>query len=312
MKTLLSNLYKKYLNGRLTENELQTFKQMVAQATDEELWEVMQQTPMPHVEIPVNIKEEIMGNLELEIRKSRRNNFMRYAAAISLFLITVSGLFYFFRQAEPTNLAKVSVAPGNRASIVLPDGTKVSLNSGTDLEYDVEAGDHRYVNLLKGEAFFEVTKDRKHPFRVSTGDMNIQVLGTTFNVKAGDSQVEASLFTGKIQIDGEKIAQAVTLSPGEKAIYTKKDHKIVVGSNDSQRDMKWKDGYLIFESTPLKDVLARIGEWYGVSIRYTGHKYSHDLLSGTFHNEPLQSVLKTLSMQYGFQYQIVENQIIIK
>jgi len=204
------------------------------------------------------------------------------------------------------------VAPGNRASIVLPDGTKVSLNSGTDLEYDVKAGARRYVNLLRGEAFFEVAKDKSHPFRVSTGDMNIQVLGTTFNVKAGDSQIEASLFTGKIQIDGEKIAQAVTLNPGEKAVYTKKDHKIVVGSNATEYEMRWKDGYLVFESTPLKDVLARIGEWYGVKIRYTGHKYSHDLLSGTFHNEPLQSVLKTLSMQYGFKYQMIENEIIVK
>lgn len=209
-------------------------------------------------------------------------------------------------------MSEVVSVPGNKAKIVLPDGTKVEINSATVMRYAVEKHGRREVIIKSGEAYFDVAKDYDHPFHISVNNMHIEVLGTTFNINAYGPQISTSLFSGSIRLTGTGLKKAYMLKPGEKSIYETTSHQLSIGQNNKDEDLGWKNGYLIFNSTPLCEVITKIERWYGVRIKLENSQYADDKLTGSFHNETLESVLNSLSMQYKFKYQNQKGVIIVK
>ena len=179
--------------------------------------------------------------------------------------------------------------------------TFVHLNAATNLEYDVNNSKQRLVKL-SGEAFFDVAKNPDCPFKVIINDLQIEVVGTSFNVKTYKKDiVETSLLSGRIRISGGSLPHEYTLSPGQKATYSAMDRTLRISKADAHVEAGWRDNYLIFESTPLIDVIAQIERWYGVEIRLHHKQIAQDLLSGSFRNESIQNVIRSLSIQYGFK-----------
>src|SRR3712207_6650819 len=178
-------------------------------------------------------------------------------------------------------MVTVVVEPGNKSKITLPDGTLVMLNSSTKLMYDVEAGGKRDVQICYGEAYFDVTKDAEHPFRVTAADTQIEVLGTTFNMKTTPNTIETALFSGRVRVTGEKMGHEITLNPGKKVIYARNTHKVTVEDNNAYSDARWKDGYLVFDSAPLSSVFEDIEKWYGVTIIFSNKPMENDILTGS-------------------------------
>lgn len=311
------DLYQRYLRGELSEDELASFKEDVSNASDDELWQVMEREAScaEDARMSDEEREKILSIIQGKIKKKHSlTTFFRYAAAVLVLAVSVSAyLWYYqgsFEKALP--MSEVIVAPGNKASIVLPDGTKVEMNSGTVMHYAVEKHGRREVVIKTGEAYFDVAKDRSHPFCVTVGDMRIDVLGTTFNVNAYGSRISTSLFTGSVKLTTSHLKDAYTLKPGEKSIYEPASHRICIKENDKDEDLGWKNGYLTFNSMPLREVLAKIELWYGVKIKLENPKFAADKLTGSFHNETLESVLNSLSMQYKFDYKTQKDLIIVK
>ncbi|ETD17586.1 MULTISPECIES: FecR family protein [Prevotellaceae] len=317
MSKQINNLYDRYLKGKLSEEDFNVFQQEVEKASDDELWQMMYEdfsSTSCAVEMPPMVKDEILYLIEKKLKRKRIYKISRYVAAVFVFLVSFSGVYLWLKPATNEQLlpAIVNVASGNKATIVLPDGTKVALNSGTELRYDVVPGEHREVKLSYGEAYFEVKKDANCPFHVSVGDIKVEVLGTRFNVKAGYGRVETSLFSGSVRLSSNRLVQKYMLVPGEKSIYRQNNHSMSIVQNDVYQDAGWKDGYLVFNSLPLKEVLKLIENWYGVTIHLMDERLANDLLTGSFHQESLECVLRSLSMQYGFKFQIQKNEIIVK
>lgn len=143
-------------------------------------------------------------------------------------------------------------------------------------------------------------------------DLQIEVVGTSFNVKTYKKDiVETSLLSGRIRISGGSLPHEYTLSPGQKATYSAMDRTLRISKADAHVEAGWRDNYLIFESTPLIDVIAQIERWYGVEIRLHHKQIAQDLLSGSFRNESIQNVIRSLSIQYGFKYEIHKDIITI-
>ncbi|MFC2711391.1 FecR family protein [Hoylesella oralis] len=317
MSEQINNLYDRYLKGRLSEKDFKKFQQEVEKASDDELWQMMYEnfsSTSCAVEMSPIVKDEILHLIKKKVKRERIYKMLRYVAAVLILLVSFSGVYLWLEPASKEQLlpAIVNVAPGNKATIVLPDGTKVALNSNTELQYDVVPGEHREVKLSHGEAYFEVKKDTDCPFHVSVGDMKVEVLGTRFNVKAGYDRVETSLLSGSVRLSGNRLAQKYMLIPGEKSVYRRSNHSMSIVQNDVYQDVGWKDGYLVFNSLPLKEVLKLIENWYGVTIHLMDERSANDLLTGSFHQEPLECVLSSLSMQYGFKFQIRKNEIIVR
>ena len=201
--------------------------------------------------------------------------------------------------------------PGSKSEITLPDGTKVQLNGATTITYDVDNSRQRLVRL-SGEAFFDVAKNPDCPFRVIANDLQIEVLGTSFNVNTYKKDIiETSLLTGRIKISGGLLPQEYILTPGEKATYSSTDKVLKITKADVHVDTGWCDDYLIFDSEPLTDVIEKIERWYGVEIELRCPQIGQDRLSGSFRHESIQNVIRSLSLQYGFKYEIHKDKITI-
>ena len=142
--------------------------------------------------------------------------------------------------------------------------------------------------------------------------MQIEVLGTQFNVRLNEDAIETALFSGAVQLSSDSLLQDYQLRPGKKSIYRPVSHQITICDNDGLTDARWKDGYLAFNSLPFSKVLQEIENWYGVKIQLRNQCLANDKLTGAFYKETLESVLVSLSMQYGFKYKMEREHIIIE
>ncbi len=142
--------------------------------------------------------------------------------------------------------------------------------------------------------------------------MQIEVLGTKFNVRCQRGEVETALFSGAVRLTAKGLSESYRLFPGRKSIYQPSARSMQICDNDTDIDGRWKDGYLAFDSEPLREVLRKIEDWYGVHIMLNNKRIGDDLLTGAFYHETLESVLSSLSMQYKFKYTINHDQIEIR
>lgn len=161
---------------------------------------------------------------------------------------------------------KIATPRGKDCHIVLADGTKVWLNAESELEFPSRfEGDERIV-YLKGEAFFEVTKDKKHPFVVKNDYFSTKVLGTVFNIRAfGKDDANVVLVSGKVVVKSGIFSDDFYVKPGQKAICMgRNDWKII--SEDTYPYTQRKDGYFYFDHSSLHDIMAEIGRWYNKTV----------------------------------------------
>lgn len=153
--------------------------------------------------------------------------------------------------------------------IQFADGTKVWLNSDTELRYPLAFDDDvREVELLKGEAYFEVSRDEMRPFRVITEEIVTRVLGTEFNVRTNAGKgTNVTLVTGSVGVSGNKQEMAeVVLEPGECASL--ESGGLVVEKVDVQKYVAWKDGYFYYNDVRLEDMLDELGKWFDFTVFY--------------------------------------------
>jgi hypothetical protein len=165
------------------------------------------------------------------------------------------------------------VPRGGEYSLVLSDGTRVYLNSMSRLIFPVRfSGDNRKV-ILEGEGYFEVQKDEKRPFIVQVSGMQIQVLGTSFNVKAyqDEQNVYTTLVEGKVRINSEddQLNGEFFLEPDQQAIFDKRNSIVSVKDVDAAQYMQWTTGRYIFVDQPLDEIMKTLSRWYDFTFRYS-------------------------------------------
>ncbi|MPL98331.1 hypothetical protein SDC9_44533 [bioreactor metagenome] len=167
---------------------------------------------------------------------------------------------------------------------------------------------------LRAKPFFEVMKDKSKPFIVQVGELNIEVLGTSFNVSSygEDSFIETSLLEGSIKLYGKNLPHAYQLKPSQKAIYNTKTKTIQIGSTNNEYETAWMQDRLVFESEPLERVIDKIERWYGITIDLQCPEIARDKISGSFNGEQLTYVLEALKIQYNVDYSIRGDDVVIK
>ncbi|UII24875.1 FecR domain-containing protein [Fulvivirga maritima] len=244
----------------------------------------------------------------------RTNTRKWYVAAAAVVLIGIS-LFWVLK-VEKVSLKedcyeKYTTKRGQKSKIQLPDGSVVWLNSDSELEYVKDFQKNREV-ILSGEAFFEVTKDKKHPFRVKTSALTTEVLGTSFNIKSfpKDAAVEVALVTGKVKIIEATEQKDYVLTPGFQLTLNKTDKAILKTSFDKAQIMSWKNGVIYFKDDDLAAVIRILERWYGVSIRVSGPIPDDFKVSGHYDgNDYLSNILNSIKYGKDFEYTIDEKNV---
>lgn len=211
----------------------------------------------------------------------------------------------------------VSTPRGGQYRLHLSDGTSVWLNAGSVLTYPV-AFDHNERKVkLSGEAYFEVAKDAKRPFRVQTIQQTISVLGTHFNISAytDDTDTKTTLLEGKVAVESFNLSNQKILKPGQQALTSlnTKTHSPVIKNVDTIDVVAWKNGYFQFQDEPLESILKKISRWYDVEVDYSKNQLSNRLFfNGTISKyKNASQVLKKLELTGGVHFQIEGRRIMV-
>lgn len=239
--------------------------------------------------------------------------FLKVAAVI---LITFLGTKAFFDGKEdPVNMQTVIVPAGQRAELLLADGTKVWLNSRSKLKFpDRFQKDARNVEL-DGEGYFEVTHKEEAPFTVHTSRYDVKVLGTEFNVKAYNSknQFETSLLKGCVEVSDANKSQIVRLRPDEQVISDGSQliRSVILDKNY----FRWKEGLLCLDDESIGGLIDKLELYYDVKIIVQQASLMKYHYSGKFRiSDGVEHVLKVLQLKHKFTYieEEEQNLIIIK
>jgi len=212
----------------------------------------------------------------------------------------------------------LKVPYGKKFDVILSDGTHVYLNSGSSLRYPIAfiQGASRQV-FLTGEAYFDVKEDKKHPFVVNANEIDIQVLGTKFNVSnyPEDANINTVLVEGvvKLKRTAEKLSnsESVTLEPGHKGEWHKNNNEITIRNVDTGLYTAWLNGKLVFRNTSFKQIREALQRHYNVIIKNKNGHLEEQLFDATFDVETIDQILETFNKSWAIDYTIIDNEVII-
>ena len=256
-------------------------------------------------------------------RKSWRTINQWYKVAVILVLTCCSGhLLSKFAVPEKTMEKLVKIQPavitkatqfGEKLNFKLPDGSSVWLNSGSQLSFPEKFDSLERKVVLLGEGYFEVKKDTSRVFKVVSGNLETEALGTSFNINfLNPQEVMVSLLTGKVKIQSEPTAESYLLAPGEQLQYIQIDNHFKISKIQSETVIGWKEGLLSFKNAGFDEVVASLERWYGVNIRVSGMPSKSWILNGKYKNQNLDLVLDRMSFIEYFNYDINGKKIHLK
>lgn len=213
------------------------------------------------------------------------------------------------KDIKPPAEVTIETPAGVKRTLLLPDGSKVVLNSKSSIKYLESFTEHKREIILSGEAFFEVSKDTLRPFIVHSGSITTTALGTSFNIKylPSNGMTEIALATGIVQISSDSL-KIERLKPGEGLQYDMKTGSFRTNIYDVHEALAWKEGILYFKKAGINQVVQRLEDWYGVDInlsRNTDNKRFHNwTYTGMFKDQSLENVLTGISFVKDFTYEI--------
>ncbi|MBS1915543.1 MAG: FecR domain-containing protein [Bacteroidetes bacterium] len=215
------------------------------------------------------------------------------------------------KDADVVNFNTIATPRGGQYEIMLSDGSKVWLNAASSLRFPTRfSGKERNVEL-NGEAYFEIAKNAAMPFHVKTSAMQVEVLGTHFNVNAynDENATTTTLLEGSVKVSSPK--SEVTLHPGQQAALNGTNTLVAVKNDvDVDQVVAWKNGMFEFASNDIETIMRQLSRWYDVQTKYEGKK-PEGHFSGTIgRNLPLSKVLQILE-QSDVHFKINGNEIIV-
>ena len=204
---------------------------------------------------------------------------------------------------------------GSKTKLYLPDGTLVWLNAGSKMSYAQDFGINERSLNLSGEAYFEVSKDPKHPFIVQTETIDVQVLGTHFNVDAyhDNLDVKTTLLSGSVAVSNKSKSVRMVLKPNEIAIYNKVEEKLTRKVLENAEDeISWRQGEFIFDDLPLQEIARELSNSFGATIQIADTTLQNYRITARFRDgEDLATILSVLHNAGYFNYSQNNKQIII-
>ncbi len=281
--------------------------------------------------------------------KRSRIRFTLKIAAMAAILAgaVLLGTWFFYFSGKPgfenNALETIVAAKGSKSRLLLPDGSKVWLNSNSKLVFDRRFGGKLREVTLDGEAFFDVVKDKKRPFIVHTTAIDIRVLGTAFNVKSykDDNTIETTLIHGLVEVTDKTKPEApkIILRPSEKLVFSKagsvdapdpgtpprNEKAVTTGksaatvlnlpdhiSEPDRIETAWVHNRLIFEGDTFRELAAKMERWYNVRFSFENENLANYRLRGVFEDETLEQALQALQLITPFRYEIDGNVVKIR
>lgn len=310
------------LNGNPTADEQQYLENWLqADDNNRKTFETLKKVGLKRKIDSHEIKQKALAKIQSDIAKesfSRRLTLWRYSAVASIAIMLSLGIAYLYLgNSSFRDVAYVeTMSPlGTDTKVVLSDSTIVYLGPGSSIRYPSTFKDEKREINLNGEAYFEVTKD-KRPFIVKTRYIDIHVFGTKFNLKAfgEDSNLTTTLVEGSVGVytknNGESM---VKLKPNQQAIYSITTKNILLRDVDAKLYSDWREGRSYFENETFASIVKDIERKYNVSIRIDFEEIKQEKFSGLIDKRKTVYQLLDVLGQYGnFRYTVNNDTIIIR
>ncbi|MCI9845769.1 FecR domain-containing protein [Flavobacterium pectinovorum] len=213
----------------------------------------------------------------------------------------------------------LSIPRGGRFYLKLSDGTEVWLNSESKIKYPIAftEGETRNVELVYGEAYFEVSPSTAHKgshFNVKVKDQNVEVLGTQFNVKAYEDEgnIFTTLVEGKVELSNNK--HVIELHPNQQTVLNKSSNIMKTKSVDVYDDIAWKDGVFSFQRKSLKEITLILSRWYDIDVVFKNSTLQNKGFNGLFEkNQGIVEILETFKKLGAIsKYTIREKTVVLE
>lgn len=259
-------------------------------------------------------------SLDKGLVRSINQRLMRVAAVLIL-LIAVGSVLYIFTDIDKklqfnkiTYIEKVN-PKGQRSKIILPDNSVVWLNADSKIQYaeDFLKQEKRLLKLT-GEAYFDVSHNPKKPFTIQIDEINVNVLGTRFNVRAYPeySNIQTTLLQGRVSLLNKSNNQVSYLEPGDMGVYQKEGKSILVRRQvDVDKMIAWKEGKLIFDNDPFTYIAAELERWYDIDIKIDEDLKGKYRYTMTITDESIQEVCNLIQETTPVDVRITEDQVYI-
>ena len=205
----------------------------------------------------------------------------------------------------------IRVPRGGEYNLVLSDGSRIWLNSESELTFPAKFNGNQRKIALKGEAYLEVAKNETFPFIVEVEGTQVEVLGTSFNVKAYEN-IETTLVEGKVCIRTNSLTEAI-LNPGEQGVVTKESSEITVKQVDTRLYTSWVKGMFAFRSLSLEEIMKTFERWYNVTVTFENDELKQRRFTGNLRrNEEINPHLDVISLTTNVEFEFSGEKILVK
>ena len=240
--------------------------------------------------------------------------FLRIAGSVAASILICLASWYTYDYIQSGTIQTISTLAEIR-DITLPDQSVVTLNRYSTLSFPSRFRGAKREVRLTGEAYFDVEKDTRHPFIVKAESVNVQVLGTQFNVGAypEDPEIKTTLIEGSVAVSIPEENRRIVLSPNESAIYNRLQKSLQHEINPkSSNDIVWRNGHFLFDYLPLQEITRQLSHAFNIKIEITDPELRNYHIRANFTNgESLEEMLELLKGAGNFNYTITNNTIII-
>jgi len=340
---MTKHLIIKYLEQRASEAEERAVLEWVSMSeenlkyfsTIKNLW-IFQN--MPNSKAGVSELAEVKKNIQISSFRKKRSKkviFLQYAAASVIIILLGLNLFRLSEKPGALDVPKqerelltnlpneqkhvLYTNNGIKGFVELPDGSKVWLNSASRIEYpDKFRGATREV-IISGEAFFDVVSNPQKPMIVSTNkDFRVEVLGTKFNIRSYDDDIDAqtTLFSGSIKLTrklpSSKIELITKLKPKESFVIRGKMPPVLIKQADTSRQVAWKEGKIIFDSTPMQEVIKKLERWHGTEFILKDKEILNYKITANFRSESIVQIMEMIEFCSSISYKIEGNRVTLR
>ncbi|MBW6535580.1 MAG: FecR domain-containing protein [Mariniphaga sp.] len=244
------------------------------------------------------------------------STFYKYAAIFILALLVGTAGYYFGLKNQLQNVYSEVISAEKQVvnEYILPDGSVVALNSNSKLQFPKKFKNSMREVTITGEAFFDVLPDAEKPFIINAGNAQVKVLGTSFNINAypENETVEVVVKTGTVQvISTEKRNTSETaeivLNSGEKGTFINSLGKLEKGFNSDPNYLAWKTHNLVFENTPLREVVQYLNKTYHTDIQLKEENLNKLVLTAQFEKKPVDFILNVIQLTFDLQLEQAKN-----
>ena len=328
-ETVTERILNVYFENRATPHEKQLIKEWLKEEGSEEvfyqhlaIWEANHLQFTPNEEKATDQFRKFLNGIETGNKPKSKENVRRLLPGVNIRYASIAAsitalicLAFYFSQ-DYFFYDTYSTAYGMTKNILLEDGSEVTLNANSTLKVPTDLADIDVREVwLKGEAFFSIAKRPGHvKFSVHTDNLDVEVLGTKFNVSNRHGKTEVVLNEGSVKLtSGVNNTNAVLyMKPGDFVSLSQNDTTFKRKIVKPEKYNAWQSNKLMFEDTPLREVAKKIEDYYGVRIEIQNEEIGDRQLTGTLPNNDLGIVLRSLSASHNLKIQREDNRIIFR